>query len=703
MSDNSAGRAPASDSDRRVINEPVPGGDPSATFLSRAVIAAAIRDSWQKLAPRAQFRNTLTFGVYVGSIFATGVGAVMAFGGARGSAFVLSIAVWLWLSILFTNFAEAIAEDWCKARAAALRSMGMNVYAKRLLGSDRSEFRLVEASTLRRGDVVLVEANDIIPADGTVIEGAASVSEGEVTGESAPVLRAVDRNLSFVRRGTHVLSDWLVVRVRSREGFFDPMVTISEGTRRTRAASEIALWILLPTATIAYLFGIALVSHPTSVGSGGVLEFSALAALLVWAIPITIRASVSAIGIVGMARLMQAKVIATSAAAVEAATDVDLLVLDKTGTITRGDRRAVAFHAAPGIAARELMEVAQLASLADETPEGRSIVALVTRTGGSHPCDLSDTPQTFHEFSAHTRISGLDLQGRRLRKGAADAVRHFVQEAGGGWTVAVSQLVDGVARSGATPLVVADGPRVLGVIELCDIVKSGIREYCAELRGMSIRTMMVTGDNRLTATAIAAEVGMDDFLAEATPEMKRELIRRCQQEGYRVAVCGDGTNDAPALAQADVSVTMNSGTQVAKEAGSLIALDSDPTKFIAIVEAGKQMRATRRSLTAFSVAADLSKYLVIVPVAFAATYPALNALNFLRLTSLRSAILSAAIFNVLVIVPLLLLALGAIEAWIQSAVLVSRRRALIYGAAGMVLPWIVIKLIDVCLVAFRLV
>jgi K+-transporting ATPase ATPase B chain len=703
MSDNDAGHVPASDSDRRIVNEPVPGSDPSAGFLSRVVVAAAIRDSLTKLAPRAQFRNTLTFGVYVGGIFATGVGVGMSFGGGRGSAFVLAIAAWLWLSILLANFAEAIAEDWCKARATALRSLGMNGYAKRLLGSDRSEYRLVEAGTLRRGDVVLVEANDIIPADGTVIEGAASVSEGEVTGESAPVLRAADRNLSFVRRGTHVLSDWLVVRVRSREGFFDPMVTISEGTRRSRAASEIVLSILLPMATLAYLLGFALRSHPTGVRSGGVLEFSALAALVVCAIPITVRASVSAIGIAGLARLMQAKVIATSAAAVEAAADVDLLVLDKTGTITRGDRRAIAFHEAPGIVARELMEVAQLASLADETTEGRSIVALVSRTEVSHPRDLSDTPQTFHEFSAHTRISGLDLEGHRLRKGAADAMRKFVQEERGSWPAAVSELVEAVARSGATPLVVADGPRVLGVIELCDTVKSGIREYCAELRGMNIRTMMVTGDNRMTAATIAAEVGMDDFLAEATPEMKRELIRRCQQEGYRVAVCGDGTNDAPALAQADVSVAMNSGTQVAKEAGNLIALDSNPTKFIAIVEAGRQMLETRRLLTAFSVAADLSKYLVIVPVAFAATYPALNALNLLRLTSLRSAILSAAIFSVLIIVPLLLLALGAVKAGAHSALLISRRKTLIYGSVGMVLPWIVIKLIDVCLVAFRLV
>jgi potassium-transporting ATPase ATP-binding subunit len=680
--------------------------DPSAVLPSRAIVSAAFRDSLAKISPRVQLRNPVTFGVYVGSIFATVMGLATVFfatDGTRRAALVLAIAAWLWLSVVLGNFAEAVAEEWVKARAAALRSKGRPVRAKRLLGANRSEYRLVEVATLRRGDVVLVEANDIIPADGTVIEGAASVSEGEVTGESAPVLRAVGRDLSSVRRGTRVLSDWLVVRVRSREGFFDPMVTISEVTRRPRTVQEIALPMLLATATIALLLGIVPLSHSTGADSGGVLALSALVGLLVWAIPITTRASVFAIGIFSMARLIRANVIASSGGAVEAAADIDMLVLDKTGTITRGDRHAVAFQAAPGIALRDLLDVAQLASLADETPEGRSIVELVTQMPDQHPRDLSDTASTFHEFSAQTRISGVDLEGRRLRKGAADAVRRFAEEAGGSWPTAVSELVDGVARSGATPLVVADGPRVLGVIELRDIVKGGIREHCAELRRMGIKTIMVTGDNRLTATVIATEVGVDDFLAEATPERKRELIRRCQKEGYRVAMCGDGTNDAPALAQADVAVTMNSGTQAAKEAGSLIFLDSNPTKFIAIVETGKQMLMTRRSLTTFSMAADLAKYFAILPVTLAAIYPALNALNVTRLTSRRSAILSAVIFSALIIAPLLLLAVRGVKARARSAARLSRRTPWIYGLGGFLLPWVGIKLIDVCLTAFRFV
>jgi K+-transporting ATPase ATPase B chain len=610
------------------------------------------------------------------------------------------------------DFAEAVAEEWIEARAATLRSTRGNVCAKRLLSPDRREYRLVEASTLRRGHIVLVEANDIIPADGTVIEGTASVSEGAVTGESAPVLRTADRHLSFVRFGTHVLSDWLVVRVRSREGgFFDPIVAISEGTEGTEGTErpsnprEIASWMLLVAATIAFLLGIAPLSH-SMVGSGGVWALSALVALLVCAIPITTRAAVFTIGTVSMARLMRANVVAASGVALEAAADIDVLVLDKTGTITRGDRHAVAFRTAPGIAARELLNVAQLASLGDETPEGRSIVALVTQMSNQqhqHPGDLSDTAVTVHEFSAHTRISGVDLEGRRIRKGAADAVRRFALAAGGTWPLAVGELVDEVARSGATPLVVADGPRVLGVIELHDIVKDGIPEYCAKLRRMGIRTIMVTGDNRLTATAIAAEVGLDYFLAEATPERKRELVRHCQKQGHRVAVCGDGTNDAPALAQADVAVAMNSGTRAAKEAGNLVALDSNPTKFITVVETGRQMMMRRRSLTAFSTAADLGKYLALIPVAFGETYPALSALNFMRLTSLRSAILSAVILNAVIIVALLVSAVRRATGSAESVPRISRRNLWLYGLGGILLPWVGIKLIDVCLTAFWLV
>jgi len=687
------------------MNVPALRGDPPAGLMSRTIVTTAIRHSWSKLSPRAQLQKPLTLGVYVGSIFTTVIGFAT-FGttdGARRGAFILAIAAWLWLSVLLANFAEAIAEEWGKVRAATLGSVGGCGHAKRLLGRNRNEYRLVEPDSLRRGDLVLLEANDIIPADGTVIEGAASVSEAAVTGESAPVLRTADKDLSFVRCGTQVLSDWLIVRVRSREGgLFAPLVTLSHGTLGSHSPQERVLLMLLCATTIAFLVGVAPLAHSTSAGSGGLVTLSALVALLVYAIPITTRGCVSAIAIVSLARLMRANVIATSGGAVEAAAHVDLLVLDKTGTITRGDRHAVAFHEAPGIAAQELMEVAQLASLADETPEGRSIVGLVRQMQGQRPRDLSDTAATFHEFSAQTRISGVDLGGRKLRKGAVDAVRRFAEQLGGSWPSAVGELVDTVARSGATPLVVADGARVLGVIELRDIVKAGIRQHCAALRTIGIRTIMVTGDNRLTAATIAAEVGMDDFVAEATPERKRDLIRRYQQEGHRVAMCGDGTNDAPALGQADVAVAMNTGTQVAKEAGNLVALDSDPTKFITIVETGTQMRRTRRSLTTFGIAADLAKYFVIIPVAFAATYPGLSALNVMRLASLRSALVSAAIFTMPIIVALLLLGAWGVKGRVESAPRLGRGNLWFYGLAGIVLPWVGIKLIDLCLTAFRL-
>jgi potassium-transporting ATPase ATP-binding subunit len=682
----------------------VPRSEPSAGVLSRTIVFAALRDSLAKLSPHAQFQNSATLGVYVGSIFATIIGFITLFGGtagARRGALIVAVAAWLWLSVLMASFAEGIALEWARARAM-LRSMG-SVHAKRLPGPNRGEYRLVDAGTLRRGDHVLVEADDTIPADGTVIEGAASVSEAAVTGESAPVLRAAGSDFSFVRCGTHVLSDWLVVRVRSREGFFDPIVTIPEGSGRSRTPQEITWSMLLVAATITFLLGVGSLLPFASAGSVGVLVLSALIALLVCSIPITARACVFAIGIAGSARLMRANIIATNAGALEAAADIDVLVLDKTGTITRGDRHAVALQAVPGIAGRDLLEVAQLASVADETPEGRSIVALVTQLTGQPARDLSGTAATFHEFSAQTRISGVDMEGRRLRKGAADSVRRFVAEAGGTWTLAVSELVDRVARLGATPLVVADGRRVLGVIELHDIVKGGMREHFAALRQMGTRTIMVTGDNRLTATAIAAEVGVDDFMAEATPEKKRELIRRCQEEGHRVAMCGDGTNDAPALAQADLAVAMHSGTRAAKETGDLVDLDSDPTKITAIVELGKQVRTTRRSLTTFSIAADLAKYFAIIPVVLAATYPALNALNVMRLTSPRSAVVSAVIFNALIVGPLLQLTVWGVGVRRQSAKRRSRRMLWIYALGGLLLPWVGIKLIDIGLTAFRLV
>ena len=521
-----------------------------------------------------------------------------------------------------------------------------------------------------------------------------------MTGESAPVLRAVGPRLSSVRCGTHVLSDWLVVRVRSREGFFDPIITISQLTARSRAPRDIALSMLLVATTLMLLLGIGRYRADLS---SSVVGLSALVALLVCAIPITTRACVLAIGISSLSRLRRANIIATSGRSLEAAADIDVLVLDKTGTVTRGDRRAATFLPAPGIEERELLHVAQLASLADETPEGCSIVALVAQMTGQPPRDLSDMTPTFHEFSAPTRISGVDLQGRKLRKGAADAVRRFAVEAGGTWPAAVDELVDGVARSGSTPLVVADGSRVLGVIELHDILKGGIREHCGALRRIGTRTIMVTGDNRLTAAAIAAEVGVDDFLAEATPQRKLELIRQFQQAGHRVAMYGDGTNDAPALAQADLAVTMNTGTRAAKEAANLVDLDSNPTKFIEIVETGRQMLMTRRSLTALSSAADLSKYLSIMPVVFAATYPALNALNVTRLTSPRSALLSAVIFNLLIIAPLLLLAMRGVKAPATFGRGLFYPSEWIYGFGGFLLPWIGIKVIDVGLTASRFV
>ena len=687
------------------MTEAAPRGESSAGLLSRAIAFTAFRDSLAKLSPQAQYRNSATFGVYVASILMAIAGIVLRFGttgDGRRAALVLLIAAWLWLTTLAANLADAIASEWAKARAVRVGSMGGPAQAKRLLGTNRNEYRLVDAGALRRGHLIVVEANDIIPADGTVIEGAASVSEAAVTGESAPVLRAAGPHLSSVRCGTHVLSDWLVVRVTCREGsFFDPIVTTSELTARSRTPLEIVLSMLLVAATIAFLVGIALPSHTPSTGAGGVLALSALVSLLVGSLPIATRACVFAIGIVCLARLRRANVIATTGGSLEAAADIDVLVLDKTGTITRGDRRAVAFRALPGIAEHDLLGVAQLASLSDETPEGRSIVELVTQMTGQPSRDFSHTAPMFHQFSAQTRISGVDVDGRRLRKGAADAVRRFVVQAGGTWPSPVDELVGGVARVGSTPLVVADGPRVLGVIELHDVVKSDMREYFATLRRMGTRTIMVTGDNPLTAATIAAEVGVDNFLAEATPEGKYEFIRRYQHEGHRVAMYGDGTNDAPALAQADFAVTMNSGTQAAKEAGDLVDLDSNPTKFIEIVEIGKQMLMTRRSLTTFSIAAGLAEYFLIIPVVFAAPYPALHALDVLRLTSARSAISSAIIFNILIIVPLLLLAMRAVRARAQSSPHHFHFSQWIFGLGGFLLACGGIKLIDAGVTAFR--
>jgi K+-transporting ATPase ATPase B chain len=685
---------------------------PRKPMMTRPIAMAAVRNSFRKLDPRVQFRNPVMFVVFVGSILTTVIGLAAA-GGAMPDAgrpgFILTVAAWLWLTVLFANFAEAVAEGRGKAQAEALRSMRRHVHARRLAVAqdgrhDRANYQTVEASALRRDDVVVVEAGAVIPADGEVIEGVASVNESAVTGESAPVLREAGGDFSSVTGGTRVLSDWIVVRVTSREGegFLDRMIAMVEGAKRGRTPNEIALSILLAFLTLVFLLATATLAPfsgyaVAAAGKGDVVTLTVLIALLVCLIPTTIGGLLSAIGIAGMDRMIRANVIASSGRAVEAAGDVDVLLLDKTGTITLGDRQATSFQPAPGVADRELAEAAQLASLSDETPEGRSIVVLAKNKFELRGRDLGSTPHTFHKFSAQTRMSGVDLDGRRLRKGAADAVRRFVESEGGVWPAKVTNMVEDIARGGATPLVVADGRKALGVVELRDIVKLDIRERFAELREMGIKTVMVTGDNRLTAAAIAAEAGVDEFLAEATPEAKLELIRKHQAEGRLVAMCGDGTNDAPALAQADVAVAMNTGTQAAKEAGNMVDLDSNPTKLIEIVDVGKQMLVTRGALTTFSVANDVAKYFAIIPAAFAVTYPSLNALNVMGLSSPDSAILSAVIFNALIIVVLVPLALRGVKTRAASAAVLLRRNLLVYGLGGLVAPFIGIKLIDMLL------
>jgi K+-transporting ATPase ATPase B chain len=555
--------------------------------MNRQILRGALADSFRKLHPRVQLRNPVMFVVFVGSILTTIIGIGAAFGNFRSEGpvgFIVAVAVWLWLTVLFANFAEAVAEGRGKAQAATLRSMRKHVRAKKLFSHKPGEYHFVDAGTLRRGDLVLVEADEIIPADGEIVEGVASVNESAVTGESAPVLREAGGDFSSVTGGTRVLSDRIVVRVTNREGegFLDRMIAMVEGARRGRTPNEIALSILLAMMTLVFLLATATLAPfskfaVVASGQGAVVTITVLVALLVCLIPTTIGALLSAIGIAGMDRMVRANVIATSGRAVEAAGDVDVLLLDKTGTITLGDRQASAFVPAPGVTEQALADAAQLASLADETPEGRSIVVLAKQKFQLRGRDLGTTAHVFHKFSAQTRMSGVDLEGRQLRKGAADALRKFVTEQGGAWPGRINEIVDTIARTGATPIVVADGPHVLGVIELRDVVKGGIRERFAELRQMGIKTIMVTGDNRLTAAAIAAEAGVDDFLAEATPEKKLELIRSHQSEGRLVAMCGDGTNDAPALAQADVAVAMNTGTQAAKEAGNMVDLDSNPS------------------------------------------------------------------------------------------------------------------------------
>ncbi|MDN7895255.1 potassium-transporting ATPase subunit KdpB [Burkholderia cepacia] len=686
-----------------------------------ALVRPAIVDSFKKLTPRTQFRNPVMFCVYVGSILTTILWIAALFGQAEAPAgFIVAIALWLWFTVLFANFAEALAEGRSKAQAASLRSAKHNVVAKKLAAPHANAAVEVMASTdLRKGDIVLVEIGDTIPADGDVIEGVASVDESAITGESAPVIRESGGDFSSVTGGTRVLSDWIVVRVAVNPGeaFLDRMIAMVEGAKRKKTPNEIALTILLVALTIVMLLATAtLLPFSTfaveAMKTGHVVTITVLVALLVCLIPTTIGGLLSAIGVAGMSRMMQANVIATSGRAVEAAGDVDVLLLDKTGTITLGNRQASAFVPAPFVTEEALADAAQLSSLADETPEGRSIVVLAKQRFNLRERDLQALHAVFLSFSAQTRMSGVDLYpagttsgapGREIRKGAADAITHYVESHGGHVTREVEAVVTDIARRGSTPLAVAervDGvARVLGVIELKDIVKGGIKERFAELRKMGIKTVMVTGDNRLTAAAIAAEAGVDDFLAEATPETKLATIREHQAAGRLVAMTGDGTNDAPALAQADVAVAMNTGTQAAKEAGNMVDLDSNPTKLIEIVEIGKQMLMTRGSLTTFSIANDVAKYFAIIPAAFATTYPQLRVLDVMHLASPASAILSAVIFNALIIVALIPLALKGVRYRPLGAAPLLRRNLLWYGLGGVLLPFPFIKLIDMVLVA----
>ncbi len=695
---------------------PTAKGRRSLALFDAALMRPAVVDALRKLDPRMQWGNPVMFVVYCGSVLAT-VLWLQALGG-RGEApagFILAVALWLWFTVLFANFAEALAEGRSKAQAAALRGLKQQTLAKKLaLPQHRATWSSVSAGALRRGDVVLVEAGDTLPADGEVIEGVASVDESAITGESAPVIRESGGDFSAVTGGTRVLSDWIVVRVSVNPGeaFVDRMIAMVESARRQKTPNEIALTILLIALTIVFLV-VTVTLLPYSAFSvdiakaGTPVSITVLVALLVCLIPTTIAGLLSAIGVAGMSRLMQANVIASSGRAVEAAGDVDVLLLDKTGTITLGNRSAAAFLPAPGMSEAELADVAQLASLADETPEGRSIVVLAKQRFAQFERDPQALDARFVPFSANTRMSGVDFGNgtpggpvtRSVRKGASDAVRAHVRALGGSVAPAVIQAVEAAARRGSTPLVVADGARVLGVVELKDIVKGGIKDRFAELRRMGIKTVMITGDNRLTAAAIAAEAGVDDFLAEATPETKLALIREHQAQGRLVAMTGDGTNDAPALAQADVAVVMNTGTQAAKEAGNMVDLDSNPTKLIEIVETGKQMLMTRGALTTFSIANDVAKYFAIVPAAFVSTYPQLAALNVMGLATAASAVLSAVIFNALIIIVLIPLALKGVRYRPLGAATILRRNLLVYGVGGLIAPFAGIKLIDLLLVA----
>jgi K+-transporting ATPase ATPase B chain len=680
-------------------------------FVNPELMRSALIDSFRRLTPRYQLRNPVMFVVYIGSILTTILWLQALFGqGEAPAGFILAVTLWLWVTLLFANFAEAIAEGRSRAQAASLKSARRETTAKKLAKPERGAAQTsVPSASLRKGDIVLVVQGDLVPGDGEVIEGAASIDESAITGESAPVIRAAGSDFDTVTGGTRVLSDWIIVRINVNPGeaFLDRMIGMVEGAKRQKTPNEIALTILLVAMTLVFLLA-TVTLLPYSIYSvdvtkaGTPVTITVLVALLVCLIPTTIGGLLSAIGVAGMGRMMRANVIATSGRAVEAAGDCDVLLLDKTGTITFGNRQASAIYPVAGVAAQNLAEATLLASLGDETPEGKSIVTYLKRAWGVMPPALEPGQFTIVPFSATNRMSGVSFRGREIRKGALDAIKNWVGPQGGTIDAEVTARVEEIARRGSTPLAVTEGRHVLGVIELKDIVKTHIKERFAELRRMGIKTVMITGDNKLTAASIAAEAGVDDYVAEINPEAKLKLIRSYQADGKLVAMTGDGTNDAPALAQADVAVVMNSGTQAAKEAGNMVDLDSNPTKLIEIVEIGKQLLMTRGALTTFSIANDVAKYFAIIPAAFASTYPVLDALNVMHLATPASAILSAVIFNALIIPALIPLALKGVKYRPVGAGAVLRRNMLIYGVGGILLPFAGIKVIDMLLAAANL-
>lgn len=682
-----------------------------SAFADKKMLGRAIKDSFVKLNPKTQVQNPVMLLVYISAILTSGLWLVSLFGlKDASSGYTLAIAVILWFTCLFANFAEAIAEGRGKAQADALRASKKDVQANKIPSVDKkNQITPVSSATLKKGDIVIVKAGEQIPGDGEVIEGAASVDESAITGESAPVIREAGGDRSAVTGGTTVLSDQIVVQITNEAGesFLDKMIAMVEGASRKKTPNEIALQIFLVALSIIfilvtvslYTYSIfsakqAGIENPTSV--------TTLVALLVCLAPTTIGALLSAIGIAGMSRLNQANVLAMSGRAIEAAGDVDILMLDKTGTITLGNRKASAFIPVDGASEQELADAAQLSSLADETPEGRSVVILAKEKFNIRGRELSDKNMTFIPFTAKTRMSGVDYDGNEIRKGAADTMQEYVTESGGIYSEECDRIVKEIANKGGTPLVVAKNHKILGVIHLKDIIKQGVKEKFADLRKMGIKTIMITGDNPMTAAAIAAEAGVDDFLAEATPEGKLQMIRDFQSKGHLVAMTGDGTNDAPALAQADVAVAMNTGTQAAKEAGNMVDLDSSPTKLIDIVRIGKQLLMTRGSLTTFSIANDIAKYFAIIPALFMGLYPGLSALNIMGLHSPQSAVLSAIIYNALIIIALIPLALKGVKYREVPAGKLLSRNLLIYGLGGLVAPFIFIKLIDMLLVLFGL-